>query len=90
MPNQEHKPFIAAKWKKHISSYEHTENSHSVLIENCQSERKMWVVFVKQSGCQQGQRCCAVVPALASGDAAVTAALSSKVQGKCLLFLMMD
>lgn len=72
MPNQEHKPFIAAKWKKHILSDEHAENSHSVLIENCQSERKMWVVFVKQSGCQQGQRCCAVAPALASGDAAVS------------------
>lgn len=60
--NEEHQPSIVAKWKKHISGYEHIENSHSVLIENCQSERKMWVVFVKQSECQQGQRCNIVLP----------------------------
>lgn len=71
MPSQEHKPFIVAKWKKHISSYEHAEKSLSVLIENCQLERKKWVVFVKQSECQQGQRCCIVLPVLASGYTSV-------------------
>lgn len=81
--NQEHQPSTVAKRKKHISSYEHTENSHSVLIENCQSERKMWVVFVKQSECQQGQRCSIVLPVLATGYTSVSHCCCQQVEDEC-------
>lgn len=67
------------------------EQSLGVLIENCQSERKRWVVFVKQSECQQRQRCCIVVPVLASGYTSVRDCCCQQRSGGWVwvLFLMM-